>query len=77
MAAWIHDSTGRMGADPVQHVTVVSSVWITRDLSTSALIAFQIGSSSQADWAIQPHKVFRDSSTPWRAKIPSCRYSGR
>ena len=57
--------------------TVVSSVWITRDLRTSALIAFQIGSSSQADSAIQPHKVLRDSSTPWRARMPSCRYSGQ
>ena len=52
---------------------MVSSVWITRDLRTSAFIAFQIGSSSQAAWAIQPHKVLRDSSTPWRAKIPSWR----
>jgi hypothetical protein len=53
--------------------TVVSSVWTTRDLRTSAFIAFQIGSSSQAARAVQPHKVLRDSSTPCRAKIPSWR----
>jgi hypothetical protein len=34
-------------------------------------MAFQIGSSSQADSAIQPHIVLREIATPWRAKIPS------
>jgi len=33
-------------------------------LEDLGLHGLQIGSSSQAAWAVQPHRVLRDSSTP-------------
>ena len=54
-----------------------SSEWIARDSSNRARIRATSGPNSVAADAIQSHNVERDSRTPLRATIPTCRFSGR
>jgi len=55
----------------------VSSVWITFEAISSRFICATTGAPSSAAAPTQSHNVERDSETPWRAKIPVCRASGR
>jgi hypothetical protein len=50
---------------------------MTPESNTRLTISSKSGVSSLAQEAIQPQSVARDSSTPWRAKMSSSRYSGR
>jgi hypothetical protein len=44
---------------------------------TRLTISLNKGASRSAHLAIQPQSVARDSSTPWRARMSSSRFSGR
>jgi hypothetical protein len=55
----------------------VSSVCTVFELSTSAFSRSYSGPSASAVCCIQPHIVLRESSTPCRRKIPSCRCRGQ
>ena len=81
-----HRIVGRVSMDaigvdvrrpPVWTCTGVSSVWTSPVARISRLISFTIPESSDETSRTQSHIVLRARWTPWRAKIPSRRCSGR